>query len=965
MRKTLTPQSSLDQLKQDAKRWLAALKSGDPTARATFSAHHPNPPATPVLRDVQLALARVYGFPGWIQLREALATRTAATDDPRQAALQALGVAANTGHLAGVEAILDTLPELINEYLVLPGHTGRRTALHFAMNSMREPIVAALLAAGADPNIRDQGDNAMPLHFAAEKGNLAVVRLLVEHGADPIGTGDMHQLDVIGWAAVFGKTPHLPVIEYLLAHGARHNIASAVAVGDTAAIRAIAATSRADLDRPMDETNHRRHPLHLSILKQQPASLATLLELGADTAARDAAGLTPLDQAALSGELGMVDVLLAHGATVDLPAAVALGRTADVERLLRKEPDALRRGGRWQRLLIRAAERGSGELIRLLVRSGASVHTRDDSRTAVDGTHGYTALHAAAFHGNMDAVRTLLSLGADPAAREDKYWGTPAGWADHAGHSAVREVILEAPIDLFEVIATDRVARIGETLERDPAALERPFGQLVTGDRKSEWLDRAWTPLHFAVAQDKPDAVAALLARGADRSVKDSDGRTALELAVAKGFVRSMELLRAAAPPVRSQESFDRLVARSLSLACLDWRVGGSAWPRAKADAGRLFVRRPEIARANLLTAIVTGDVAEVRRRLEAQPESALLPGGPRRWAPILYLCSARLPQPESGANAAEILRLLLDAGADPGSFYLGGNADIHYTALTCVLGRGEEQAETHPAARELTELLLERGADPCDSQVVYNVFGDHASRHYLDDDIVWLLELMHRYSVRRGRGPEWQNPGWPQFDLRGAPSLGDGAIGHYGAHFMLKSALDRNRLRLAEWMLQHGAGPDTPPGPHRNASTFTLWRRRSGAASRRCASCWNATARLRCRWRSPGTTPFSAPCWRERKPASGNCWGGIRSISGIIGRSSRRWNGTTWRRLSCCWSWVYRPMCPIPATRAAERCMSPPTRGRRRAPGASYWPVPPWTLASHTTTRFRWGLRPGGSSRG
>jgi ankyrin repeat protein len=52
--------------------------------------------------------------------------------------------------------------------------------------------VRTLLERGADPNIRDEGDSAFPIHFAAERGDLAVVKLLVEHGADPIGAETAH-----------------------------------------------------------------------------------------------------------------------------------------------------------------------------------------------------------------------------------------------------------------------------------------------------------------------------------------------------------------------------------------------------------------------------------------------------------------------------------------------------------------------------------------------------------------------------------------------------------------------------------------------------------------------------------------------------------------------------------------------------------------------------------------------------
>jgi ankyrin repeat protein len=85
-----------------------------------------------------------------------------------------------------------------------------------------------------------------------------------------------------------------------------------------------------------------------------------LLALGADTEAEDEAGLTPLDQAALSGEREMAQQLIEQDARIRLPAAVSLERHDDIQRLLREDPDCLRPGGRWEKLIVRASETASG-----------------------------------------------------------------------------------------------------------------------------------------------------------------------------------------------------------------------------------------------------------------------------------------------------------------------------------------------------------------------------------------------------------------------------------------------------------------------------------------------------------------------------------------------------------------------------------------------------------------------------
>jgi hypothetical protein len=73
MPRQITPDTSLDNLRKEAKRWLKALRAGDPDARARLQRAYPNAPPDPSLRDVQQALAREYGHERWNSLTTALA----------------------------------------------------------------------------------------------------------------------------------------------------------------------------------------------------------------------------------------------------------------------------------------------------------------------------------------------------------------------------------------------------------------------------------------------------------------------------------------------------------------------------------------------------------------------------------------------------------------------------------------------------------------------------------------------------------------------------------------------------------------------------------------------------------------------------------------------------------------------------------------------------------------------------
>jgi ankyrin repeat protein len=182
-----------------------------------------------------------------------------------------------------------------------------------------------------------------------------------------------------------------------------------------------------------------------------------------------------------------------------------------------------------------------------------------------------------------------------------------------------------------------------------------------------------------------------------------------------------------------------------LRLACLTY---GTDYPGRTADADLLLARHPRLPTANVFTMAVTGSADALADVLAEDPGLARAQGGPFGWEPLLYLAYGRLNAPGRYVAAAG---LLLDHGADPNAGFLWDGLTSPFTVLMGAFGGGERHEPPHPHGLALARLLLEAGADPNDSQTLYNLgLGGACS-----DDTAHL-QLLLEFGLGRGEGGPW-----------------------------------------------------------------------------------------------------------------------------------------------------------------------------------------------------------------
>ena len=307
----LPERASLEYLKKLAKDRLAALRQADPRAK---------------LATALLAVARDHGFSSWRALKTEVEQR-----QTRDAAV--FFEACSKGDIDAMRGMLVNHPSLVHASRADSPHGGW-TALHEAAKAGHADAVRLLLEHGADPNAREAGDNTSALHWAAATGHLENVRALLEAGSDVHGAGDVHALDVIGWATFYREpsddqmqmdASRRGLVALLVERGARHHIFSAMSVGDLDLIRTLVEQNPELLDRRMSRFERGLTPLHFAMNRKRYDILDLLIELGADLEAEDMSGQTALAVAMLRGDREAMSRLHAAGAnppkTIGSPTA--------------------------------------------------------------------------------------------------------------------------------------------------------------------------------------------------------------------------------------------------------------------------------------------------------------------------------------------------------------------------------------------------------------------------------------------------------------------------------------------------------------------------------------------------------------------------------------------------------------------------------------------------------------------
>jgi ankyrin repeat protein len=246
-------------------------------------------------------------------------------------------------------------------------------------------------------------------------------------------------------------------------------------------------------------------------------------------------------------------------------------------------------------------------------------------------------------------------------------------------------------------------------------------------------------------------------------------------------------------------ETSDALAA-FIEAACVPLEGGHATGTLERADA--ILAAHPEVATRDIYAAAILGDAAAVHGFLALDIRSATAKGGPRAWDPLTHLCFSRylrLDQSRSG-GFVRAATVLLDAGARANTGFFDATyqpAPVWESALYGAAGIAH-----HP---ELTQLLLERGADPNDDEVPYHAPETTDNRALkilvesgkLNDDSLATILL---------RKADWHDCNGIMWLLE--HGVDPNRITRWGRTALHQATLRDNALDIFDVFLDHGADP-------------------------------------------------------------------------------------------------------------------------------------------------------------
>ncbi len=191
--------------------------------------------------------------------------------------------------------------------------------------------------------------------------------------------------------------------------------------------------------------------------------------------------------------------------------------------------------------------------------------------------------------------------------------------------------------------------------------------------------------------------------------------------------------------------SSDQLASQFIDLVTVAYGAVPNFGPKRFTQAQELLNKHPDIQKENIYTAAAIGDVQQINFWLDQNPKLINQKGGFFNWEPIMYAAYGGLP----GSSTFDAGMTLLERGADPDAYYMWGG-QYKFTALTGIFAHGEggpiNQPE-HPDCFAFARAMLEHGANPNDSQVVYN--------RCFNPDNVWL-ELLLEFGLSSKDKNNW-----------------------------------------------------------------------------------------------------------------------------------------------------------------------------------------------------------------